>query len=215
MRPATTRTFNSVRTREIRPVTAISVVVRATKRRARCRFRVSRSRQGGSTQISNYRKLPGKNGHCTILPSGPLHRLLSDHDGESTRRSSSPSMATQIQHWAEHHRPGHGDMIIDADGNDVYVGISKADPDKWHVIKRRTCRWCGHGSRALRLRDTRLVRNINRPGWAFVSYEGDYSKSPEAPTGHRSIGRSLRYGLDGSGEIRRIVQPAMPRRLLE
>jgi len=34
----------------------------------------------------------------------------------------------RLQHWTEHHRPGHGDMTIDTDGRDVYVGISKAKP---------------------------------------------------------------------------------------
>jgi hypothetical protein len=79
--------------------------------------------------------LPGKNGYCMISPSGRYIGCFSA--GEINEAFFFTLDGDQVQHWAEHHRPGHGDMTIDANGSDVYVGVSKADPDKWHIIKRR------------------------------------------------------------------------------
>jgi hypothetical protein len=111
----------------------------------------------------------------------------------------------QVQHWTEHHRPGHGDMAIDEDGSDVYVGISKADPDKWHVIKRRLADGkvtdlapAGYGTHV-------STRNVNRPGWAFVSYEGSYSKLLGSPGYAPFYQEVVALRIDGSGEVRRIA----------
>jgi hypothetical protein len=110
----------------------------------------------------------------------------------------------QLQHWTEHHRPGHGDMTIDADGNDVYVGISKADPDKYHIIKRRLDNGTvtdlapyGEGQHV-------SIRNINRPQWAFVTYSGSYPDAGGNPAPFYQEVVALR--IDGSGEVRRLVQ---------
>jgi hypothetical protein len=112
----------------------------------------------------------------------------------------------QLQHWTEHHRPGHGDITTDTDGSEVYVGISKANPDKYHIIKRRLDDGAvtdlapyGDGQHA-------SIRNINRPGWVFVTYSGTYP----GVDGH--IGRTPFYQevvalrIDGSGELRRVIQ---------
>ena len=72
----------------------------------------------------------------------------------------------QVQHWTEHHRAGHGDMAIDEDGSDVYVGISKADPDKWHVIKRRLEDGRVTDQAPARY-GTHARREYQRPGWAI------------------------------------------------
>jgi hypothetical protein len=73
----------------------------------------------------------------------------------------------QLQHWTEHHRPGHGDMTIDTDGSDVL--LARASPDKYHIIKRRLDDGAvtdlapyGDGQHA-------SIHNINRPGWVFVT----------------------------------------------
>ena len=104
----------------------------------------------------------------------------------------------ELQHWAENHRPGHGDMVIDADGEDVYVGISKDDPDKYHIIKRRLKDGVvtdlapfGEGQHA-------SLRNIGRPGWVFVTYTGTESElgnnpgwAPVLPGSRRAAHRRL------------------------
>lgn len=97
-------------------------------------------------------------------------------------------------------------MAIDTDGSDVYVGVSKADPDKWHIIKRRLVDGVvtdlapsGYGTHA-------SIRNIDRPGWVFVSYEGTHSKIIGSPGWAPFYQEVVALRIDGSGEIRRIVQ---------
>ncbi|MFC5068630.1 hypothetical protein [Flaviflagellibacter deserti] len=150
--------------------------------------------------------LPGLNDYCGISPSGRYILCSSTKDDQFDVAYILTVDGKLVQSWTEHHRPGHGDMAIDADGNDVYVGISKADPDKWHVIKRRLSDGvitdlvpAGYGAHV-------SARNINRPGWVFVSYEGTYEKIAGG------VGRAPFYQevialrIDGSGEIRRIGQ---------
>lgn len=151
--------------------------------------------------------LPGTNGYCTISPSGRYIGCFQTTDDEIEKAFFFTIDGDQVQHWAEHHRPGHGDMAIDADGKDVYVGISKADPDKWHVIKRRLedgtvtdLAPAGYGTHS-------SLRNINRPGWVFVSYEGSYSKVVGSPPRWAPFYQEVvALRIDGSGEIRRIAQ---------
>ena len=151
-------------------------------------------------------KLRGTNAYCGISPSGRYVYCFHKMDDETEDTYVFTVDGVQVQHWTEHHRPGHGDMTIDDDGKDVYVGISKADPDKWHVIMRRLedgrvtdLAPAGYGTHV-------STRNINRPGWAFISYEGSHSKvvgsSGYAPFYQEVV--ALR--IDGSGEVRRIAQ---------
>ncbi|MCU4181744.1 hypothetical protein [Bosea sp. BH3] len=149
--------------------------------------------------------LPGLNDYCGISPSGRYVACLSTKD-----RIDIASILTVdgklVQSWTEHHRPGHGDMTVDADGSEVYVGISKSDPDKWHIIKRRLSDGvvtklapAGYGAHA-------STRNINRPGWVFVSYEGTYAKVLGASGYAPFYQEVVALRLDGSGEVRRIAQ---------
>lgn len=150
--------------------------------------------------------LPGTNAYCGISPSARyIYCFRRLGDGTEVTHIFTVN-GVQIQHWTEHHRPGHGDMTIDEDGNDVYVGISKADPDKWHVIKRRLEDGkvtdlipAGYGTHA-------STRNIDRPGWALVSYEGSYSKAAGRPGYAAFYQEVVAVRIDGSGEIRRIAQ---------
>ncbi|KFC70988.1 hypothetical protein FG93_02745 [Bosea sp. LC85] len=150
--------------------------------------------------------LPGLNDYCGISPSGRYIACLSTRDDRTDVAHILTVDGKVVQSWTEHHRPGHGDMMIDADGSDVYVGISKADPDKWHIIKRRLSDGVvtdlapsGYGAHA-------STRNTDRPGWVFISYEGSYDRIAG------SVGRAPFYQevvalrIDGSGEIRRIAQ---------
>jgi len=165
-------------------------------------FDISERRKFPDIDLS---KLPGTNGYCTISPSGRLIGCFQTTAGGTNEAFFFTVDGVLIQHWTEHHRPGHGDMTIDADGSDVYIGISKADPDKWHVIKRRLVDAAvtdrapsGYGTHA-------SVRNIKRPGWVFVSYEGSYSKTAGAPQRAPFYREVVALRIDGSGEIRRIA----------
>jgi hypothetical protein len=97
-------------------------------------------------------------------------------------------------------------MTTDADGNDVYVGISKASPDKYHIIKRRLDDGAvtdlapyGDGQHA-------SIRNINRPGWVFVTYSGTYLGVAELLGGTAFYQEVIALRIDGSGELRRVIQ---------
>ena len=150
--------------------------------------------------------LPGRIRSCGISASGRFVACFHEtHDGIEDAYVFTIEGA-RLQHWTEHHRPGHGDMALDEDGSDIYVGISKADPDKWHVIKRRledgfviSLAASGYGVHA-------SVRNINQPGWVFLSYEGAYDKVAGSRGRLPFYQEVVALRLDGSGEIRRIAQ---------
>lgn len=150
--------------------------------------------------------LQGKNNFCSISPSG-LYILCDQTSlfGHNTAYVFDIN-GRQRQHWTEHHRPGHGDMTIDADGRDVYVGVSKSDPDKYHVVKRSLVDGlvtsiadfgdCQHAS----------TRSINRAGWVFLTYIGSYQQAVSNPNMLPFYQEVVALRIDGSGEVRRIVQ---------
>ncbi len=150
--------------------------------------------------------LAGSNNYCTISPSGKYIFCAQKIPDDTDEAYVFTVGGVQLQHWTEHHRPGHGDMTIDADGSDVYVGISKADPDKYHIIKRRLKDGVvtdlapyGEGTHA-------SISSINRPGWVFVTYIGTYSEIAAHPGWAPFYEEVIALRIDGSGEIRRIVQ---------
>ena len=149
--------------------------------------------------------LLGENNYATISPSGRYIYFT-----QVTNQGSEPAYiftvdGALVQYWPEHHRPGHGDLTIDADGHEVYVGISKSEPDKYHVIKRRLEDGqvtllapygdAGHAS----------LRSIRRPGWVFLSYYGSYDKVVLQDYPVPFYQEIIALRIDGSGEIRRLV----------
>jgi hypothetical protein len=182
------------------------LVVRATNREGTLvafAYDMSTQRKYPDIDLTN---LSGHNGYCTISPSGRYVFCSNETFDGTDIAYVFTTDGVQLQHWTEHHRPGHGDMTIDTDGSDVYVGISKANPDKYHIIKRRLDNGAvtdltpyGNGQHA-------STRNINRPGWVFVTYSGTY---PEV-AGHPSVApfyeEVVALRIDGSGELRRVIQ---------
>jgi hypothetical protein len=150
-------------------------------------------------------RLLGKNGFCSISPSG--QKILCFQtlpDGTEVAHVFTVD-GVEIQRWNEHHRPGHGDMTVDADGQDVYVGISKAAPDKFHIIKRRLedgvvtdLAPYGEGQHA-------SMRSIRRPGWVFLTYTGSYTEVARHPEWAPFYQEVIALRIDGSGEVRRII----------
>jgi hypothetical protein len=133
--------------------------------------------------------LSGRNGNCTISPSGRYVFCANEtFDGTDIAYVFTVD-GVQLQHWTEHHRPGHGDMTIDTDGSDVYVGISKANPDKYHIIKVPLL--------ILRLMATASMRRPEAstvPAGSLSPTAAPTLKSPDTRMWHRSIRRSSRYG---------------------
>lgn len=101
--------------------------------------------------------------------------------------------------WAEYGRPSHYDLTVDENGDDIAVGVSKSKPDVGRVIKRRLRDgkvtvltpggYAGHTS----------TRNVKRPGWAYVTYQG---RSPNWPPYWDEV---VAVKLDGSMTVERIA----------
>lgn len=185
----------------------------------------ARNAEGGlvafAVDLAANQKLPdialsdliSENNYVSISPSGRYIYLFQEPVDGVEKSYVFTASGRQLQHWTEHHRPGHGDMTIDAAGDDVYVGVSKSEPDKWHIIKRRlrdgqvtVLAPSGYGSHV-------SARNINLPGWVFVSYGGKLSEFIESDTGMPDhAGRAPFYQevialrIDGSGQVRRFAQ---------
>ncbi|MBN9581371.1 MAG: hypothetical protein J0G37_07710 [Afipia sp.] len=159
----------------------------------------------------NLSELPGRNGYCGISPSGLYIFCAQKMPGDIDEGYVFSVNGAQIQHWTDHHRPGHGDMTIDADGSDVYVGISKDNPDKFHIIKRRLIDGkvtdlapYGEGQHA-------SLRNVNLPGWVFLSYGGYFSEVSRHRDWAPFYQEIVALRIDGSGEVRRIAQTRNPK----
>ncbi|HEV7285557.1 MAG TPA: hypothetical protein VGN75_11930 [Kaistia sp.] len=151
-------------------------------------------------------QLPGTNNACTISPLG-LNILCLQETADGIDQAYVFAIdGTLKQRWSEHHRPGHGDMTVDSDGSEVYVGISKSDPDKYQIIKRRLSD--GVVTPLMRYGEAQHVtlRAIRRPGWAIVSYAGDPAEVSRHPGWAPFSREVVALRLDGSGEVRRIVQ---------
>lgn len=148
--------------------------------------------------------LEGDNHYASISPSG---RYI--YVAQLTSSGREPAYVftvdgALVQHWPEHHRPGHGDMTIDGDGADVYVGVSKSEPDEYHVIKRRL--HDGAVTSLIPLGEAAHVsaRNIDQPGWVVVSFQGSYDHTKAEAYPAPFYSEIVMLKIDGSGEIRRI-----------
>ncbi|WP_035485773.1 TolB-like translocation protein [Geminicoccus roseus] len=149
-------------------------------------------------------RLPGSNSYVSISPSGQFVFVYQHTDAGEQGLVYSPA-GRRVQTWREHHRPGHGDMTIDADGNDVMVGISKSDPDRYAIIKRRlvdgkVTQLTGY-SQATHV----SARNTRKPGWVFVTYGGTEEEVRRNTDSEPFFQEVVALRIDGSGEIRRVA----------
>jgi hypothetical protein len=152
------------------------------------------------------KQLVGVNDNCSISPLGD-NILCIQEVADGTEQAFIFSVdGTPGQRWTQNHRPGHGDMTVDADGGEVYVGISKSDPDIYQVIKRRLSD--GKVTSLMKYGEAQhaSLRALARPGWVFLSYGGnpvEVAARPEMAPYAREV---IALRIDGSGEIRRIAQ---------
>lgn len=165
-------------------------------------FDLAEQRKGPDIALQG---LPGRTNSCTISPLG-LHVACFQNAPDGTDQAFIFSRdGNLVQRWPEHHRPGHGDMTVDADGAEVYVGISKAPPDRYFIIKRRLTDGVvtalaptGEGQHA-------SLRSIGRPGWVFVTYAGDPAAVARRQGWAPFAREVVALKIDGSGEFRRVV----------
>jgi hypothetical protein len=150
-------------------------------------------------------QLPGQNNYCGISPLGK-HILCAQALFNSTDQAFVFNiMGDLVQSWTEHHRPGHGDMTVDSDEHEVYVGISKSSPDKYQVIKRRLDDGRVTALAPYGEAQHASMRAIKRPDWVFLSYAGDslaITHRPGTAPGFRDV---IALRIDGSGEFRRVA----------
>jgi hypothetical protein len=147
-------------------------------------------------------RLAGENSYCTISPSGRYIFCFQRMFDRSNTAHVFTIEGAPIQHWPENHRPGHGDMALDQDGADVYVGISKAAPDKHHVIKRRLADGAVTNLMTRSEAQHASVRNIKRPGWVFLTFGGDFTKAAARRSWAPFYQEVIALRIDGSGEMK-------------
>ncbi len=101
--------------------------------------------------------------------------------------------------WLAYGRPSHYDLTLDTDGSDIAVGVSKSKPDDGRVIKRRLSDGkvtvltpSGYASHV-------STRNVNLPGWAFVTYQQRTANWPPY------VDEVVAVKLDGT-KVRRIAR---------
>jgi hypothetical protein len=151
-------------------------------------------------------ELPGENEFCSISPLGTYVVCIQKVSGGFENMFVLLPEGKVVQRWTEHHRPGHGDMTVDNDGDEVYVGISKSEPDLYQVIKRRlkdgvvtSLSRYGEGQHV-------SLRATTRPQWAFVSYAGDPAEVTAHPDWAPFAQEVIALALDGSGSARPIAR---------
>ncbi|TIU04681.1 MAG: hypothetical protein E5W39_12000, partial [Mesorhizobium sp.] len=148
----------------------------------------------------------GTNGTCSISPLGTNILCLQEITSGIEQGFIFSVEGTLLQRWMEHHRPGHGDMTVDDDGSEVYVGISKSDPDKYQVIKRRLSD--GKVTPLMKYGEAMhaSLRALDRPGWVFLTYGGDPDEISAHPDWAPYAQEVIALRIDGSGDVRRIAQ---------
>lgn len=97
--------------------------------------------------------------------------------------------------WRDYGTPSHYDMVADANGDEVAIGVAKAGPHRGSWIKRRLM----DGSITVLFPNGpshTSTRNLLRPGWAFGTFQGLSTK--------HSFGKELiAVRIDGSQTIER------------
>ena len=137
-------------------------------------------------------------GHLSISAGGNYVVLYGDFGDGYDRTKVYDLNGNTVSYWDEYARPTHYDLAIDQNGDEVAVGVSKSNPDKGKMIKRRLTDgqvteltvggWPPHTS----------ARNIFRPGWAFAWTSSSSSYGPY-------MNEVIAVKLDGS-RVERIAQ---------
>jgi hypothetical protein len=151
--------------------------------------------------------LPGVNSYCSISPLGDYIVCIQEQPPADIENTYIFAVGGDlVQTWPEHHRPGHGDMTVNDAGDEVYVGISKSEPDLYQVIERRlrdgvvtSLAPYGEGQHV-------SLRALTRPQWAYVSYAGYPDEVASHPDWAPFAQAVVAFRLDGDGAPRLIAR---------
>ena len=142
--------------------------------------------------------------HTTISPTGSLlvTYSMATSDPKSLRRRIFTTDGRLLQDWTEYERPGHGDFAIDNNGDEVFVGRSKSEPEKWQIIKRRLTDGLVTTLSPPCFASHVSARNLQDPGWVFATFTEGRNRPGFAP--YRSEISAI--AIDGTEAVRRLVK---------
>ena len=194
------------------PLARARAICRVTEDTSPCAAFVVDLARGTKYRDISLRRLDGVNVYVTVSPSGRYvvawQKVRPDGSDATVYQTFIFSRnGALVQSWRENHRPGHGDRTLDADGSDIMVGVSNADPDRYQVIKRRL----SDGKITVLTPRPGLAqhvsaRNVGEPGWVYVTYGGSAADLLDRPNWDPFYQEIVAVRLDGSGETRPIAR---------
>jgi hypothetical protein len=151
-------------------------------------------------------RIAGENSYCSISPSGEnIVCFQSVHNGDQHAFIFGVD-GRPVQAWQENHRPGHGDIVADAEGDEYLIGVSKSAPDKYKIIKRRLSDGFVVALMEYGTATHVSTRSTQAQDWAIVSYEGDPEEVAKHPRWAPYARQIIALAVDGSGEVIKIAQ---------
>ena len=139
-------------------------------------------------------------GWTTISPLGTYVVTYSRKTSTSTNQRLIFTLDGQlVQNWPEYERPGHGDFMVDDNGNEIAIGRSKSDA--YRLITRRLVDGSIDLISAPCKASHTSARNLD-PEWVFGSFTQGTLKSSQLPCSNEITAVST----DGSQTLRRLAQ---------
>lgn len=139
-------------------------------------------------------------GWTTISPLGTYVVTYSRKTSTSTNQRLIFTLDGQlVQNWPEYERPGHGDFMVDDNGNEIAIGRSKSDA--YRLITRRLVDGSIDFISAPCKASHISARNLD-PEWVFGSFTQGTLKSNQLPCSNEITAVST----DGTQTLRRLAQ---------
>ncbi len=143
-------------------------------------------------------------GHTTISPTGS-HIIVYSRPTELVQSRSRRIFTAEgqlLQSWTEYERPGHGDFAVDRNGDEVFVGRSKSEPERWQIIARRLVDGQVSILSPPCLASHVSKRNLRDPDWIFATFTLKEPRPGFAPY----AGEIAAISMDGEHRVRRLAE---------
>ena len=144
--------------------------------------------------------------NCTISPKGDYVIICHDEDNLWVVDAGNGTLAWEETRYG---LPSHFDVQIDQNGDEVVVGVGKTSPYSGLVIKRRLADGFITALTKSGYASHTSGRNLNRPGWVFVTFQNLSTNSKYLPY----INEMDAVKLDGS-RVERICNLRVDKSLL-